>query len=396
MSGMTDDKYSRLVSTVLKATSKLTVENHLGCAETMCQAVLASDNNNSSALNQLGVIKYLQGKVGEADLFFENALRNDHTNIDAALNRLNLRGVLLTQSPPDNAAFAGRGTVEGAQAVLSETMFEHFDNLKNGVEIKPGIPLASSCEALTGTELFKWVEAISNGFLAENDRSLTYYKQKWVKDPFHQWSRRWEYLFVLDEFYRLNRVEGKKKLRVLDGGSGLTFFPFLIASTQKALDIECCDYDDQLLGPFGEIVSRTKTQSTLNMSVADLRDLRFPDGAFDVIYSISVIEHNKELDKIVDEFYRILKPGGELILTFDISIDGSRDIPIDAAERLLGHLRRSFKEVESGLASSSLSDFINRNESLTTDFVRQNNPELLPFSSVPNVTCYCSVFRKAS
>lgn len=39
----------------------------------------------------------------------------------------------------------------------------------------------------------------------------------------------------------------------------------------------------------------------------------FPDNHFDVVFSKSVIEHLREPDFLVDEVYRILKPGGTFI-----------------------------------------------------------------------------------
>ena len=55
------------------------------------------------------------------------------------------------------------------------------------------------------------------------------YSIKWVDDPFLQWSRRWEYVYVLQ---RLERWWcGKQQvLEVADAGSGFTFFPFSLIS----------------------------------------------------------------------------------------------------------------------------------------------------------------------
>ena len=47
------------------------------------------------------------------------------------------------------------------------------------------------------------------------------------------------------------------------------------------------------------------------MSVADAEKTNFDDNFFDIIYSWGVIHHSPSTSKIVDEIFRILKPGGE-------------------------------------------------------------------------------------
>ena len=43
---------------------------------------------------------------------------------------------------------------------------------------------------------------------------------------------------------------------------------------------------------------------------ADAEALRFADGSFDHVYSFGVIHHSPHTEKIVDEMYRVLRPGG--------------------------------------------------------------------------------------
>lgn len=40
-----------------------------------------------------------------------------------------------------------------------------------------------------------------------------------------------------------------------------------------------------------------------------------PDGSFDVVFSNSVLEHVEQLDDVVDEVRRVLRPGGRLVFT---------------------------------------------------------------------------------
>jgi 2-polyprenyl-3-methyl-5-hydroxy-6-metoxy-1,4-benzoquinol methylase len=50
---------------------------------------------------------------------------------------------------------------------------------------------------------------------------------------------------------------------------------------------------------------------------ADFLDREFKETTFDVVTSLSVIEHGLEVPTTLEEFYRIIKPGGFLILSTD-------------------------------------------------------------------------------
>jgi ubiquinone/menaquinone biosynthesis C-methylase UbiE len=46
----------------------------------------------------------------------------------------------------------------------------------------------------------------------------------------------------------------------------------------------------------------------------DAETLPFPDASFDVVYSNGVIHHTPNTQKVVDEIYRVLRPGGKAII----------------------------------------------------------------------------------
>jgi predicted SAM-dependent methyltransferase len=50
----------------------------------------------------------------------------------------------------------------------------------------------------------------------------------------------------------------------------------------------------------------------------DVTDIRFPDGAFDVVYCSHVLEHVLEDKRAMREFYRVLKVGGWAIILVPI------------------------------------------------------------------------------
>jgi len=48
--------------------------------------------------------------------------------------------------------------------------------------------------------------------------------------------------------------------------------------------------------------------------VADAHDLPFEDGSFDIVYSIAVLEHVRKPWIVADEIWRVLRPGGHVVL----------------------------------------------------------------------------------
>ncbi len=57
------------------------------------------------------------------------------------------------------------------------------------------------------------------------------------------------------------------------------------------------------------------------LSVMDVGHLGFPDGSFDVVVAQYVITAVPDPDAALDEFARVLKPGGEIILVNHISAE---------------------------------------------------------------------------
>ena len=89
-----------------------------------------------------------------------------------------------------------------------------------------GIPLLADYQALLQMADFKQLERFSDQFVAETRPFLKDYRRRWVTDPLHQWSRQWEYPYVVARIQALLASQGEKPIRALDVGSGITFLPF--------------------------------------------------------------------------------------------------------------------------------------------------------------------------
>jgi SAM-dependent methyltransferase len=127
--------------------------------------------------------------------------------------------------------------------------------------------------------------------------------------PVNYW-RSVEYELALD---RASFTAGD---RVLDIGSPKLLSLYIAEKTGAS--VTATDIEDYFITEY-ELLRQLRGISSerLRLSVEDGRKLSFPDGSFDKVYSISVVEHIPDQGDIdcVREMARVLAPGGLCILT---------------------------------------------------------------------------------
>ncbi|MDP3963138.1 MAG: methyltransferase domain-containing protein [bacterium] len=79
--------------------------------------------------------------------------------------------------------------------------------------------------------------------------------------------------------------------------------------------ITCCDVQELRVQTTLSAAQRASIKNVEGM-VADLESLPFPDASFDKIVAVDIIQHVKHPEKVFAEFRRVLKPSGELLITF--------------------------------------------------------------------------------
>jgi len=240
--------------------------------------------------------------------------------------------------------------------------------------LESGIPTIDSYNRLIKSDFFLKIEAFSNEFLRANNRHLIDYGLRWVPDPLHQWSRQWEYPFVIDKIFEyINTREPTYQANILDAGSGITFLPYYILSSFKNTKVFCCDHNSSLSTVFSEINANYETP--VEFHPENICRLSFKDDSFDIIYCVSVLEHIEDFKTPIKEFKRLLRKNGILIITFDISLDGLSKIPIREAEELVETLHRYFVPM---YQPRPLSEMLKSNI-VTTEYIKRHNRKLLPW-----------------
>jgi SAM-dependent methyltransferase len=194
-------------------------------------------------------------------------------------------------------------------------------------------------------EVFEELEHVQSDFLSceSQFRSPAY---KWPRDALHFVARPWEYAYVLSNLkgWQESRL-GIDQLKVMDFGSGVTFFPFAVG--KLGMEVTAVDIDPVVqndLVKASQVISASPGSVKFALSRQD-NTIPVADSSFDCIYSISVLEHIEDRIAAARELMRVLRLHAILILTFDVCFQGEADIRSAAYKELTGYLRDNMELV---------------------------------------------------
>jgi SAM-dependent methyltransferase len=213
------------------------------------------------------------------------------------------------------------------------------DDLRAVPEVmaKNGYALLTDLEDAGVRRILQQMEAYQVAFLGKT-RPLWGPEFPIPGDTLAHFSRQWELP------YAWTNLAGSRG-RILDAGSGITFFPFLLAS--EGAELDCCDRDGDGLGladRFQAAVAQTATP--VRFVEAELTDPPYPAGSFDAVICISVLEHaGPSRLEIVRALARVLRPAGRLVMTCDVNLGGGGDMPLEEVALVLGEVQRLFEPV---------------------------------------------------
>lgn len=130
--------------------------------------------------------------------------------------------------------------------------------------------------------------------------------------------RLWEYVSLIELVGLCNHTNSlvkNKSLNILDCGGCSSAIDFFLA--EKGFQVCSIDLDEFLIFN-GNYIAKAKQLPLKNMK-ADMTQLPFENNSFDIVFSISVLEHiDKKLRGLaIQEMERVVKPGGFIFNTFD-------------------------------------------------------------------------------
>jgi SAM-dependent methyltransferase len=246
------------------------------------------------------------------------------------------------------------------------------------MNLRPGIPLYDELETLQRDPLYAEHTAWNQQFLDRHGKALEGYGKLWGQNPFQMWSRRWEYPFEAQKVLQYAATQGDRPLKMLDGGSGVTYVPYYLCERCPELSVVCCDTNTSY-APMFKAINQNVGHERVSFQEAMLQKLPYETGGLDVVCCISVLEHTDNYAEIVSEFSRVLRPGGLLVLTFDLSLDGKFTLSQPTAAELLRNVTDRFDVLEGLDVTAELPKMSSPASLLTTDRVKATNPELLPW-----------------
>jgi len=155
--------------------------------------------------------------------------------------------------------------------------------------------------------------------------------------------------------YFLERLSARPD-RVLDAGCG-DARP-LIELVRNGFDVRGFDYSEDMLEAGKENLTKAELSPAL-IKLGDIYDIPEENSAYDAIACMGVVENLPDHDVIFSEFRRVLKPGGDLI----ISLENDLFSYFSVNAHSLKYWRRLFKEA--GVADDICDDVIRKMSALS-------------------------------
>jgi len=124
-----------------------------------------------------------------------------------------------------------------------------------------------------------------------------------------------------DDIYRAGRLTGlDKDGKVLDLGAGYGGSARHIAG-EYGSHVTCLNISETQNSRNTEKNLKQQLDHLVDVVAGSFESIPFPDNTYDVVWSQDAFLHSGNRKKVLEEAYRVLKPGGELIFTDPMQSD---------------------------------------------------------------------------
>lgn len=177
-------------------------------------------------------------------------------------------------------------------------------------------------ESLSGIQLIETLnclEPIQSNFLNSYLNEIPVeYKRKWPVDKLHWWSRPEEYAFIISNVLDFKEIR-KDGVNILEFGPGCSFIPYLVNKfLSKNANFYMEDIDNNVIN-FWKGLMESQGRNIINHNSIMTPKYEY----FDLIYSVSVLEHIQNPSEAIKKLVEQLKTGGRLIMTLDVDLSGT-------------------------------------------------------------------------
>lgn len=146
-------------------------------------------------------------------------------------------------------------------------------------------------------------------------------------------------------------LESGRHKKVLDAGCGRAVVACDLAQNFD-VEIVGVDVTPYIVEKAKERVRKLALEGKVRIEKADYSNTGFPDESFDAVYTVETLSHAVSLKKVLQEFHRILKPGGLGVFIEYEMTDFNKFNPYEL---------EMYKLIKDGSAMNSLDEFMEGN-----------------------------------
>ena len=112
----------------------------------------------------------------------------------------------------------------------------------------------------------------------------------------------------------------KEKSRICDLGFGPGVLTAFLLQQHATWQVDGVDISQHCHHHAQRLLSKKEVLGRGELSVGDVRELPYPDNAFDVVIAVEVLEHIPDPEVGLSEAMRVLKPGGYAITALPVQL----------------------------------------------------------------------------